>query len=132
MGAINISNVMDAIQETLVENDVAVRVYPWPIQNVNPPCIVIGYPDDDIVFDSTFHRGSDEVVFPVYYVVGQTADKNARDLLSEIIQSDFKEALDGNLGGAVNASTVRSARIVEYVSGDITYLAARFNVEIFS
>jgi hypothetical protein len=102
------------------------NVYPWPADSVSVPCVVVGYPTT-IDFDSTMARGADELVIPVWYVVGKTSTKDARDRLSTIIPT-MKNALDGAYAfGDVRATT---AGIAEMTVSATTYLAVRFDCEV--
>jgi hypothetical protein len=132
MATIDLGAVMDAIAETLTEN-VTVRVYPWPTDSPQIPCVVIGYPEE-IDFDATFNRGSDKATFPLYYMAGKVSDRTARDQLSDIITgaTGFKDALDGDLDGAVNSAYVVNCKIQELSVNGVNYLTARFDLEIYA
>lgn len=131
MAAFNMSVIMDAIGDALIP--VSKRVHPWPTQTINPPCFVVGYPSE-FNYDFTMGRGSDEAVFPVYYICGQSADRNVRDELSRIIAGadSIKEALDGDLDGTVNSALVTSVSVTTIPINNVDYIAAQFDVEIIS
>lgn len=133
MSAIDMSAVMDAIAERLTENNVSPRVYAWPEGSISAPCAVVGYPTE-LDFDMTFKRGGDRAVFPVYLLVGNAVTRAARDALSGIIAgaTGVKDAIDGNLGGAVQSARVTNCRIEEVAVGGVAYLAARFDTEVFT
>ena len=127
MGAI-----MDAIADALITS-VTKRAYSWPTESITAPCAVVGYPTT-IDFDYTFDRGSDRLIFPVYFVAGKASDRNTRDELSSIVDgaTGVKDALDGNLSGAVNTCTVTNGDITQITVGNIGYIAVEFTVEIIT
>ena len=109
------------------------NVYPFPIDGITVPAIVIGYPDS-MAFDRTFARGSDELVVPVWFIVGpgQTSTKDVRDALSAILadSTSIKSALDGTKSfGTVRVSDVK---IETVASGSVSYIAARFDVDVIT
>jgi hypothetical protein len=107
------------------------NVYAWPAESVTVPCIVVGYPTE-IELDMTMARGGDRYVFPVWFVVGQTNNKDARDALSAILEdtSSVKSALDG--AQTWGDCRVTSAEVAQLVIGAVTYLAAKFDAEIYA
>jgi hypothetical protein len=128
MAALNLAGTMDALAAKVPAS--AYRVHPWPVESITPPCVVVGYPTT-IEFDSTMGRGSDRWVVPVWYAVGATGTKDARDALSAILNdtSSVKSALDGTQSfGDVR---VMSAEVAELVVAGVTYLAAKFDCEVF-
>jgi hypothetical protein len=134
MSAIDMAGTMDALAAK-VPTTAAYRVFAWPVEDVTPPCVVVGYPTS-IDFDLTMDRGSDMAVFPVWYVVGKVAGKQARDALSAIITgaAGIKNALDGPL--TVGSSTA-DVRVTDCTPETITvaavpYLAARFDCEVIT
>jgi hypothetical protein len=133
MGAINLAGVMDALAARLVTADVTERAYAWPADNVQPPCAVIGYPED-IEFDATFGRGSDVAVFPVWFLVGKVSERTARDRLSAIVTgaTGIKNALDGGYPSYIQTARVQNCRPAPVTVAGVEYLAARFDVEVYS
>jgi hypothetical protein len=131
MAQMNLSAVMDAIASALAP--LTPRVYAWPTDTVNVPCIVVGYPTD-FGFDTTMTRGADSATFPVYYMAGSVNDRNTRDELSTIIAGadSVKEALDGDLDGTVNSAYVSAVSITQVPVNNVAYMAAQFDVEIIS
>jgi hypothetical protein len=97
-GPIQLGPIMDAIAAK-VPAEATQRVHAFPVAEVNPPCAVVGYPDEPISFDATFQRGSDRATIPVYFVVGKVVERTARDALSAILAGavGMKEAIDGPL-----------------------------------
>ena len=139
MGQLAMAATMDAIAARLKALGIR-RVYGWPILSVTPPAALVGYPEE-ITYDNTKGRGSDRLTFPVFVVVGQVADKAARDTLSGYIDPEsslsVKTALeavdegdDGSLDGTVSKARVSAARPQYVVIGEVQYLAASFDVDI--
>jgi hypothetical protein len=97
-GPIQLGPTMDALAAK-VPAEAAERVHAWPVKQVNPPCAVVGYPDEPIAFDATFQRGSDRATIPIYFLVGGVHDRTARDALSAILTgaTGIKDAIDGPL-----------------------------------
>jgi hypothetical protein len=123
----NLTAVMDGLAGLAA--GLAPDVYAWPVDSVSVPCIVVGYPTD-IVLDVTFQRGGDEMTVPVWFVVGETSTKDARDRLSTILAdaSSVKSALDGSQSfGDVRVTDV-GIETIEI--GAIKYLGAKFDVEV--
>ncbi len=133
MGAINVSATMQAVADRLVAAAVVTNAYGWPVRSVKPPAAIVGYPDE-LEFDVTFGRGSDRAVIPIWIVCGNVHDKTARDTLSGYIAgaTGVKDALDGDLGGAVQTARVTDCQIEKIDIGGVEYISARFDLEVFS
>ena len=134
MSALNLSNVMDAIANTALSGSVMERVYAWPADSVSAPCLVVGYPTEDIEFDVTFQRGSDRAVFPLYALVGKASERTARDRLSDVITGarGVKDKLDGTLGGVVSTARVTTCKAEEITVAGVSYLSATFEIEVYT
>ncbi len=134
MAAIDLAVVMDAIAQELLDADVVTRAYGWPYSDAKPVSAIVNYPEDDIEFDVVFGRGSDRAVFPVYIVCGLANERTARDVASGYITgaTAVKDALDGDLGGAVQTARVMTANIARLTLGGTEYLAVRFDLEVYS
>lgn len=123
-----LSDVMDGL--ALRVEGLAPQVYAWPAESVTVPCIVIGFPTT-IDYDTAFYGGGDRLVFPLWYVVGKSGTKSARDALSEVMSGaqSIKQALDGSTAfGDLRAT---DASIEEISIAAVTYLAAMFTVEAY-
>lgn len=134
MAQINMGATMQAIADRAVAAGIVTRAYGWPNEQASPPCLVVGYPDGDIEYDSTFRRGSDKATFPAWIVVGKAVERTTRDVLSAYIAgaTGIKDALDGNLGGVVQTARVTDCQIEPVVIAGVEYLAARFDVEVYT
>lgn len=133
MAALQLAATMQAIADTIVSEGVTTRAYAWPSGQIQPPCAIVGYPEQ-IDFDATFGRGSDRAVFPVWMVCGNVSDRTARDVLSGYITgaTGIKDALDGNLGGAVQTARVTDCQVEKTTIGAVEYISARFDIEVYS
>jgi len=131
VSGIDLSATMDAIANELIDAGVVTRAYPYPVESVQPPCVVVAYPEA-ITFDLTFGRGADVATYPVYFITGLTTDKTARDALSDILAGvgSIKATLDGDLGGVVQSARVTDASVESVTVAGVTYIAAKFNLEV--
>lgn len=133
MSAIVLKTVMDAIGTTLTAGGVSKRVFPYPVEQAEVPCAIVGYPET-IEFDTVYARGSDSATFPIWLLVGVVAGKASRDALSDIITgaAAVKNVLDGTLGGVVQTARVIECQPDRVTLDAVTYLAARFDLEVLS
>jgi hypothetical protein len=123
MTTLSMSETMDAIATALA--GLAPKVYEWPADSVTVPCLVVGYPDD-IRFDVTFDSGPGYSI-PVWYMLGNSPDKTARDTLSTKIPL-VAAALDAVAG--VRLSHVAQGDVQKVTVNAVDYIAAKFTVEI--
>lgn len=123
----NLTAVMDGL--ATLATGLAPDVYAYPVDSVTVPCIVVGYPTE-ITFDMTFQRGGDEMTIPLWYIVGKTSTKDARDRLSTIIgdASSVKSAIDGSQ--SFGDCRVVSAAVEEVTVAAVAFLAVKFDVEV--
>jgi hypothetical protein len=134
MAAVDLGAVMQAIADRLVAAGVVTRAYGYPVGSVQPPCAVVGYPEE-LDFDATFGRGSDRAVLPVWIVAGATHDRTTRDVLSAYIGDgarSVKAALEPNVGGAVQTARVTDCQVEKLPIGAVEYMAAKFMIEVYS
>jgi len=93
-------------------------------------------PGDPVVsFDSTMARGSDDFQLIVRLLVGQQTDYASQDEIDKYLAGtgthSVKEAVDGNLAGAVDFARVASARNYgEFDHNGALYLGVEFVVEV--
>jgi hypothetical protein len=125
----DLTGTMDGLATLARTGTLAPQVYAWPAETVTVPAIVVGYPER-VEFDLAFARGADSAVIPVWYVVGKSSTKAARDVLSDVIAdaSSIKSAFDGN--HAFGSVRVTEADITEIVIAGVPYLAAKFSCEV--
>lgn len=134
MGQLRVGETMQAIADRALAGGVVARAYGWPVEAVQPPCLVVGYPEGDIEFDAVFGRGSDKALFPAWLIVGKALERSTRDVLSPYIAgaAGVKDALDGDLGGLVQTARVTACRVEPVIVAGVEYLSARFDIEVYS
>lgn len=132
MALTNLGPIMDAIADATVSAGLVPRADGWPSDAIEPPCVVVGYPTD-VMYDLTMANGADVATIPVYFVVGRTMEKAARDALSGVIAGapSIKSALEASaLGGIVDSVRVIRMDVVQLAVGTLNYVAARFTAEV--
>ena len=93
----------------------------------------------NVNYDRTFQRGLDEYNFVITLIVGRVGERSAQRLLDSYVSttgsSSVKLAVesDRTLGGKCDSLRVTDMRNYgSLVIGEITYLAAEFNVVVFA
>lgn len=128
----NLGAVMDELGDALAGID-GLRVFPYWAELVTPPAAIVGWPDP-ITFDGTMARGMDQMVFPVWVIVGNVDARSSRDTLASFLNgsgpSSVKARLDGGLYAACDSVRVAQARIESISIASIEYLAAHLDVEV--
>jgi hypothetical protein len=104
---------------------------------ISPPIAIINVAN--VNYDRAFQRGLDEYNFVVTVIVGRVGERSAQRLLdsyvSPVAPSSVKLAieLDRTLGGKCDSLRVTDMRNYgSLVIGEITYLAAEFNVVVYA
>jgi hypothetical protein len=104
---------------------------------ISPPIAIVNVAN--VNYDRTFQRGLDEYNFVVTVIVGRVGERSAQRLLDSYVSttgsSSVKLAieLDRTLGGKCDSLRVTDMRNYgSLVIGEITYLAAEFNVVVFA
>jgi hypothetical protein len=104
---------------------------------ISPPIAIVNV--GNISYDRAFQRGLDEYNFVITVIVGRVGERTAQRLLDSYISttgtSSVKLAieLDKTLGGKCDTLRVTDMRNYgSVVIGEITYLAAEFNVVVFA
>jgi len=104
---------------------------------ISPPVAIINV--QNVNYDRAFQRGLDEYNFVITVIVGRVGERSAQRLLdsyvSPVAPSSVKLAieLDKTLGGKCDTLRVTDMRNYgSLVIGEITYLAAEFNVVVFA
>jgi len=104
---------------------------------ISPPVAIINVAN--VNYDRTFARGLDEYNFVITVIVGRVGERSAQRLLdsyvSPVAPSSVKLAieLDRTLGGKCDSLRVTDMRNYgSLVIGEITYLAAEFNVVVYA
>jgi hypothetical protein len=104
---------------------------------VSPPIAIINVAN--VSYDRAFQRGLDEYNFVVTVIVGRVGERTAQRLLDSYVSttgaSSVKLAIesDKTLGGKCDSLRVTDMRNYgSLVIGEITYLAAEFNVVVYA
>lgn len=132
--ALNLNATMDAIGTRLL-TITGLRVFDFQAHSIVAPAAVVAMPS--VEYDVTKIRGTDKCVFPVHVLVSKVNDKAARDKLSGYIAgtgaTSIKAVLesDRTLGGVVQQIRVMDATISVMKVGDLDYLSATFQVEVW-
>ena len=104
---------------------------------ISPPIAIVNVAN--VNYDRTFARGLDEYNFVITVIVGRVGERSAQRLLDSYVSttgaSSVKLAVesDKTLGG--KCDTLRVSEMRNYgslVIGEITYLAAEFNVVVYA
>ena len=127
----NLADIREAFTEALsVIPDISV-VY-QVVGSVNPPAVILGAPSGR--YDSTFGNEAD-MTWPLVLVVANAADGALDDLdkfLTDTGEYSVREAID-----TYSTTAWDSARVVGFDNygsvsvGDINYVGATFQVEVF-
>ncbi len=134
MAGLDLSAAMDGIGDALVSGGYVGKVYRWPTDTIQPPCAVVGYPQDPLELGITFQRGADHTVIPVFLICGLASAEATRDVVSDHIKSAtaVKTMLDGNLSGAVSSLDCRECTIERVRVGEQYYISLRFDCDVIS
>jgi hypothetical protein len=104
---------------------------------ISPPVAIINVAN--VNYDRAFQRGLDEYNFVITIIVGRVGERSAQRLLdsyvSPVAPSSVKLAieLDRTLGGKCDSLRVTDMRNYgSLVIGEVTYLAAEFNVVVYA
>lgn len=128
-----VSDVMDALAGQL-DTIAGLRVFAYPADNVPAPAAVVGYPES-IEFDTTMGRGVDEMVIPVFLLVGRVTDRNSRDALGAYCDgsgaSSVKAVLQAGAYTAMHRVRVESVDFSVVTIAALEYLAAVFTVHVY-
>lgn len=107
--------------------------------NITPP-MAVAWLKGPIEFDTTMARGCDRYVWAVTVVVCRADAENAQALLYDYLDgsgsSSIKAAVEGGtppfgLGGIAAGCRVTSATPGDFISGDVTYWAAEYELDIY-
>lgn len=139
MAEMDFSAVMVALAAIPVEAELVARSYDWPTADINPPCLVVSYPEGPQDFDTTMRRGHDRALFPAYLVVGDLIKRVTRDKLQPYLQP-FKAAIEGATGHGDdpvipvpwNSVRVASWSVVPFAVEGLDYAAIKFEIDVLT
>jgi hypothetical protein len=104
---------------------------------ISPPVAIVNL--QNLTFDNTFARGLDTYNFVITVIVGRVGERSAQRLLDSYVSSTGASSvklaieLDRTLGGKCDTLRVTDMRNYgSIVIGEITYLAAEFNVAVYA
>jgi hypothetical protein len=104
---------------------------------ISPPIAIVNV--QNVNFDRTFQRGLDEYNFVITVIVGRVGERSAQRLLDSYVSSTGASSVklavesDKTLGGKCDSLRVTDMRNYgSLVIGEITYLAAEFNVVVYA
>lgn len=104
---------------------------------ISPPVAIVNVAN--VNYDRSFQRGLDEYNFVVTVIVGRVGERSAQRLLDSYVSSTGASSvklaieLDKTLGGKCDSLRVSDMRNYgSLVIGEITYLAAEFNVVVYA
>lgn len=103
--------------------------------SIHPPAAVLTL--DEIEYDTTMDRGSDDVTFNVTVFTSMASERTGQQTLFEFLKGSGPKSVraaidaDQTLGGAAMYAEVRSAGDVGIAKfADVSYYAARFVVVV--
>lgn len=120
------------------------RALAFPLDSVTPPAAIVGFPDGDVEYDTTFARGADRAPLEVFVVVGRPNERGGYEALAGYMSGSgplsVKTALEAAaepesasaLAAALEGGTlaVQRARLEAINIGEVLYLAAGFTVDV--
>ena len=110
------------------------RTYAYPTDTVQAPAAIVSYPDA-INFDQTLQRGSDQIMIPVYVMVGKVSDRSSHIQLSAYCAGSGASSIKAVLEG-YSSYTAADYVVVKNVTFDIAtinqidYMSAMFMCDI--
>lgn len=139
MARMDLAAIMDKLAEAAKDGAGVERAYGWPNSNVNPPCVIVGYPTDAQI-GITAGRSNDRLVVPVWLYLGKVDDRATRDTVAAYLtgeaEQDIIDALNASdqpeggpiMSARVNAMTWEPAN----PQGIAEYLTIRFDVDVLT
>lgn len=128
----NIADVMDELGTALGAVD-GLRVFPYSADKVTPPAAIVEWPEN-VNYDTTMARGSDQLDFLVTVVVGRFDARTTRDRLAKYLDgagdASVKAAIEGAIYTAFDTVRVTTATVDSYTIAGVVYLGAEFKLDI--
>ena len=134
----NLAAVMADVEQKL-KTITGLRTFPYSARKVSPPAATVALPDD-LTYDLTYGRGSDQLTLMILVVVGEATARTATTDLAAYAdgsgERSVKETVDGrSLKGAADDRPYDEATVTKVVFlvptiGGTEYLAAEFTVMI--
>lgn len=133
---LDLNATMDALG-TRLKTIAGLRVHDYPPESVAVPAAVVAFPDA-VEYDQTYAGGADMAVFAIHVVVGKVSDRASRDAIGAYVGRSGPSAVktvleaDPTLGGVVKTLRAQQAVFTTMTVGGVEYLAASFDVEVYS
>lgn len=129
--ALDLPAVMTAIGTQLATIS-GLRVKAYPSDSAAPPAAIVSLPET-VEYDSVAGRGADRVVIPVTVLVGKVSDRTARDAIARYVSGEGASSVKAAIEAGAVGQTVRvtTSRVDIVAIGDIEYLGASFDVEVY-
>jgi hypothetical protein len=131
----NVQEVMDEIGAKL-DTITGLRVFAYAPDDVPVPAAIVGLPED-IQFDQTYGRGSDEMDVPVWVLVAVNADRSSSKELAAYLNGSGSKSVKTKLDSKANNTYTKcdTVRVTRAETGPIPYagaiyLGAEFTVHI--
>jgi len=113
------------------------NVYDYPPDSIQPPAIVVSWPEDASSFDVAYRRGSDRIVIPVIVAVPNPYDRVTKPLMARYCDTSGEYSVKTCLERSDAVYTefdktslvVRWPRFEVYPIAAIDHLTALFPVE---
>jgi hypothetical protein len=125
-----LSILMDELAEAGLLAEGLERAYAWPAERVEPPCLVVPWPDE-VQYAATYGGGIDRCRFPLILVLGRggTAKQN-RDKVAHWMSGNLPSVIEsyGYTGEHVVTVSTAETDIVE-IAG-VAYLAMLFETDV--
>lgn len=114
-----------------LETITGLRVYPFHADSVHPPAAMVALPES-CNFDTTYGRGSDMIVVPVWMFYSRVSASHATPNFAEYLSGSGSRSIKAAIEAYsfTEADDVRAASFIfEIVNvGLVDYLAARFTL----
>lgn len=109
------------------------KAHPQPVEGAQAGDAIVGYPQDPIDITTTFRRGQDRCVVPVWFLCGLSSAPATRTAVSALIGSASVVAAIEAYAGTWSSVKVATARIETFtpINGN-EQLAVRFDVDVIS
>jgi hypothetical protein len=132
MSGIDVAAVMTGLAEALTDGETPVltRAYDWPTLDVEPPALIVGYPETGQPFDATMRRGADRATFPAWIVCGVMDKRSSRDVVAAYILPAKTAWEDAT--GPWESLRVTTWGVDAVNVGGLDYVAAKFEIDVLT
>lgn len=130
--AFDLGNLMDELAAAVATIDGIDRTFAYPAEKVEPPCVVVAWPEE-VSYDQTYGGLQHDWVIPVFVLLGRGGTyRTKRDTIAGWFSRDVKEAIDGATYTGDPIVVVTEAVLDIEEVGGIGYLAIKFLVDVTS